>query len=157
VKAIKALFSVPSEMDLREVSRLMREALGDSLLDEWLALSVEEDTNEVHFSNLPPDNPANVAPYAVAHRAGDHTLCPPAECVERCSTCGQPDNCGDCTHECGENPIGQALPCEHGLLVGLDAQDKRECQECDWCPRCEAVRRYDGETCTTCGREWGSE
>jgi hypothetical protein len=137
VKAIKALFSVPSEMDLREVSRLMREALGDSLLDEWLALSVEEDTNEVHFSNLPPDNPANVAPYAVAHRAGDHTLCPPAECVE--------------------NPIGQALSCEHGLLVGLDAQDKRECQECDWCPRCEAVRRYDGETCTTCGREWGSE
>lgn len=60
------------------------------------------------------------------------------------------------------NPIGQALPCEHGLLVGLDnPQDPRECQECDWCTRCEAVRRYvlvdgpDDSACSTCGRKWG--
>ena len=27
--------------------------------------------------------------------------------------------------------------------------------ECDWCPRCEAIREYDGEVCTACGRVWG--
>jgi hypothetical protein len=50
----------------------------------------------------------------------------------------------------------EAGVCEHGKLVGLDnPQDPRECQDCDWCPRCEAVRKYDGETCATCGQVWG--
>lgn len=45
--------------------------------------------------------------------------------------------------------------CEHGLTVG--GNPATECQECDWCPVCEAVRRYDGEVCTVCGYVWGED
>jgi len=27
----------------------------------------------------------------------------------------------------------------------------------DWCPRCAEIVTYDGEICTQCGREWGTE
>lgn len=48
--------------------------------------------------------------------------------------------------------------CEHGLVVGLpDPSDPRECQACDWCRKCETVRRFDGEACTTCGYVWGDD
>jgi hypothetical protein len=48
--------------------------------------------------------------------------------------------------------------CQHDRLVGLpNLGGPRECHECDWCPACEAVRRYDGESCTTCRRTWGAE
>ena len=55
---------------------------------------------------------------------------------------------------------GVATPptCQHGRIVGLpNLRDPRECHQCDWCPKCESVRRYDGELCATCGHEWGSE
>lgn len=25
----------------------------------------------------------------------------------------------------------------------------------DWCPVCERMAEYDGDTCVTCGRQWG--
>lgn len=46
--------------------------------------------------------------------------------------------------------------CAHDLPVdepGVAVAD--ECQVCDWCPRCEAVRAYQGEVCSTCGYVWG--
>ena len=49
------------------------------------------------------------------------------------------------------------VKCEHGREVGhMQTNHPLECQECDWCPMCEGVRRYDGETCTACGYEWGT-
>lgn len=44
--------------------------------------------------------------------------------------------------------------CEHGLTV--DGPLEGECQLCDWCPRCEMVRRFNLETCASCGYEWGT-
>jgi len=46
--------------------------------------------------------------------------------------------------------------CEHGGLI--DADGTVSCEHCDWCPTCEAVRRFDGEdgdTCSVCGYLWG--
>lgn len=49
--------------------------------------------------------------------------------------------------------------CGHGLLVGLDdTNDPRECQVCDWCPRCEGVRMWDAHgRCVACRRAWGAD
>lgn len=47
------------------------------------------------------------------------------------------------------------VTCEHGKLVGLpNVTDVRECQECDWCPACGQVRRFEGEACSSCGYVW---
>lgn len=27
----------------------------------------------------------------------------------------------------------------------------------DWCPKCERCTEWDGENCTDCGHEWGTE
>ena len=35
------------------------------------------------------------------------------------------------------------------------ANEDGTCELCDWCPACEKITEYDGETCTKCGREWG--
>lgn len=44
--------------------------------------------------------------------------------------------------------------CEHGGLI--DADGTVSCQLCDWCPICKKVTHYEGETCTVCGRQWGT-
>lgn len=48
-----------------------------------------------------------------------------------------------------------AVACAHGLLFSAETTIAEECQQCDWCPTCEGIREYDGETCTACGYVWG--
>lgn len=49
-----------------------------------------------------------------------------------------------------------AATCTHGLLVGLHhTDDPRECQVCDWCPRCQSVQEWADEDCLGCGLTWG--
>lgn len=45
--------------------------------------------------------------------------------------------------------------CTHGKVVTGDPATPGECDTCDWCPNCEAIRQYTGEKCDTCGYVWG--
>lgn len=47
--------------------------------------------------------------------------------------------------------------CVHGLPVLVSGNTQEECQLCDWCPSCEAIREYDHEVCKTCGYVWGEQ
>lgn len=73
------------------------------------------------------------------------------------------------THPNPDEPNGQACPCPIGdcnlALVQIEGlhlspvcpAHGSPLQECDWCPKCEDIREYNGEVCVSCGRVWGEE